>query len=96
MTDKSEPHLPPTKQIDDDAVRRAWRIVCWAGLLGSIYYQFCILGAPRNKWLVDLGARAKDFGLIAGAGALAIAFQILGAHLTNLVVRRKLVWMSIT
>jgi MFS family permease len=88
--------LPPTKQIDDDAVRRAWRIVCWAGLLGSIYYQFCILGAPRNKWLVDLGARAKDFGLIAGAGALAIAFQILGAHLTNLVVRRKLVWMSIT
>jgi MFS family permease len=70
--------------------------VCWAGLLGSLYGQFCILGAPRNKWLIDLGATAWDFGLIGGAGALAIGFQILGAHLTNLLRARKLPWMVMT
>lgn len=93
---KTEPHPSLPKHLEGDALRRAWRIVCWAGLLGSIYYQFCILGAPRNKWLVDLGATAGDFGLIAGAGALAIGFQILGAHLTNLLRYRKLPWMIIT
>lgn len=58
--------------------------------------QFCIMGAPRSKWLVDLGATATDFGLIGGAGALAIGFQILGAHITNCLRHRKPVWMAVT
>jgi MFS family permease len=82
--------------VSGDELRRAWRIVCWAGLLGSLYGQFCILAAPRNKWLIQLGATATDFGLIAGAGAFAIGFQILGAHLTNLLSTRKLAWMIVT
>ncbi|GIX44031.1 MAG: hypothetical protein KatS3mg130_0439 [Candidatus Sumerlaea sp.] len=75
---------------------RVWRIVSWAGLLGSLYGLLCILGAPRVKWLTELGATAFDFGLIAAAGALALAFQIVGAFLTNRVRRRKLPWMIIT
>ncbi|MCX7625981.1 MAG: MFS transporter [Candidatus Sumerlaeaceae bacterium] len=96
MKQANDPYPSKPSGISGDELRRAWRIVCWAGLLGSLYGQFCILGAPRNKWLIDLGATASDFGLIGGAGALAIGFQILGAHLTNLLRTRKLPWMIIT
>lgn len=96
LRQENDPYPTKPSGVSGDELRRAWRIVCWAGLLGSLYGQFCILGAPRNKWLIDLGATAADFGLIGGAGALAIGFQILGAHLTNVLRSRKLPWMIIT
>jgi MFS family permease len=82
--------------ISHSDLMRVWRIVSWAGLLGSLYGLLCILGAPRVKWLTEVGATAFDFGLIAAAGALALAFQIVGAHLTNRIRHRKLPWMIIT
>jgi len=76
-------------------VKRAWRIVTWAGLLGSIYYVSCITGAPRIKYLTELGATAFDFGLIAGLGSIVIVFQLLGSLMISKVTRRKPVWIAL-
>jgi len=74
-------------------MRRVWRVVTWAGLLGSIYYLTCITGAPRIKFLTELGATAFHFGLISGLGALVIAFQIVGSVIGNRIRRRKPLWI---
>jgi MFS family permease len=89
MPTKTEPFLLPP-----DQVRRAWRFVVWAGLLGSLYGLLCIGGAPRIKYLTDLKATAFDFGLMAGFGAFAIGFQIVGSVLVNRLQRRKPAWMA--
>ena len=96
MKQESEQYAHRSQQITPEYLRRSWKIVCWAGLLGSLYGQFCIMGSPRSKWLIDLGATAADFGRIGAAGALAIGFQILGAHITNKLQFRKVPWMVIT
>lgn len=77
-------------------LKRAWSYVTWAGLLGSTYFLFCIGGAPRIKYLTELGATATDFGLMAGLGAFVIVFQIASSILANSVARRKPPWMVIT
>lgn len=77
-------------------VKRAWRIVSWAGLLGSTYYLLCVNGAPRIKFLTELHATNSDFGLIAGLGSFLLIFQILGSILSNRLTRRKPLWMFIT
>jgi len=83
------------KQLSPTEVRHAWRLVTWAGLLGSIYYLACITGAPRIKYLTELGATALDFGIISGLGAVVLVFQIAGSLLVNKVPRRKPVWMAL-
>ena len=75
--------------------RRAWRIITWAGFLGSTYYLLCIAGAPRVKYLIELGATPFDFGLITTLGALVLAFQVLGSVLGNRVVHRKALWVAL-
>jgi len=90
MSDEQE-HLP----LSSEEMRRSWRLVTWAGLLGSVYYLFCIGGAPRIKYLTELGATAFHFGLIAGLGAFAIVFQIASSILANRVPRRKPAWMLV-
>jgi MFS family permease len=82
-------NLPPAD------MKRAWRIVTWAGLLGSSYYLLCVYGAPRIKFLTELKATASDFGLIAGLGALVLAFQVFGAVIANRLNRRKPLWMTL-
>lgn len=74
-------------------LRKAWRIVSWAGLLGSIYFLLCITGAPRIKFLTQLGATPFDFGLMSGVGSFALIFQIAGSMLSNALGRRKPLWM---
>ncbi len=86
---------PESSYIPMPEVRRAWRIVTWAGLAGSIYYILCVVGAPRIRFLTELDATALDFGLIAGLGAFAMLFQILGSALSNRVRRRKYIWMGL-
>jgi len=81
--------LPP------EQLRRIWRTVTWAGLLGSVYYLLCITGAPRIKFLTELGATASDFGLIAGLGSFTIVFQIGGSILAQRLRRRKPAWMAL-
>lgn len=76
-------------------MRRAWRLVTWAGLLGAIYYILCVNGAPRIRFLTELNATALDFGLIAGLGAFAMSFQIVGSLLSNRLARRKYVWITV-
>lgn len=76
-------------------MRRAWRIVTFAGVLGTIYVLLCIAGAPRIKFLTELHATPFDFGLIAGLGAFAIGFQIIGSIWCNRVTMRKPLWMTI-
>jgi MFS family permease len=85
-----------TSLIPLSDARRAWRIVTWAGFLGSIYYILCVNGAPRIKFLTALNATAFDFGMIAGLGSFAICLQILGSMLSNRLQYRKSVWMALT
>ncbi|HOZ48068.1 MAG TPA: MFS transporter, partial [Candidatus Hydrogenedentes bacterium] len=76
-------------------LRRAWRIITWAGFLGSTYYLLCISGAPRVKYLTELDATPFDFGVISSLGAVALAFQILGSTLGHRLRRRKPLWMTL-
>src|SRR5690606_33655059 len=64
-------------------------------LLGAIYYILCVNGAPRIRFLTELNATALDFGLIAGLGAFAMSFQIVGSLLSNRLARRKYVWITV-
>lgn len=89
MSIEESPHPKPTLDM-----KRAWRFVTWAGLLGSTYYLACIIGIPRIKFLTELGATAFDFGLISGLASAALTFQIVGSILGNRVRRRKPVWMT--
>lgn len=82
--------------ISPAEVKRAWRVVSWAGLLGSIYYLICITGAPRIKYLTELKASPFDFGLIAGFGSFALIFQVVGSMISNRIASRKPVWMVLT
>jgi MFS family permease len=75
--------------------RRAWRIITWAGFLGSTYYLLCVAGAPRVKYLTELEATPFDFGLISSLGAFVLAFQVVGSMLSNRVVHRKVLWVSL-
>lgn len=75
-------------------LHRAWRLVTWAGVLGSTYYTICVNGVPRVKFLTELDATAADFGLISGLASFAIVFQILGGVLSNRIRRRKPLWMT--
>ena len=75
--------------------KRTWRIITWAGFLGSTYYLLCVTGAPRVKYLTELEATPFDFGLISALGAGVLAFQILGSMLSNRLVRRKPLWIVI-
>jgi hypothetical protein len=77
-------------------VRHAWRLVTFAGVLGTIYALLCITGAPRIKFLTELKATPFDFGLIAGLGAFSIGFQIFGSILCNRLRLRKPMWMTLT
>lgn len=72
-----------------------WRVITAAGLLGTIYYQICIFGAPRTKFLLALGATPFDFGLLASLGAITMAFQLLSAALANRVKHRKPIWIAL-
>jgi MFS family permease len=85
----------PDKDSSSPEFLRHWRIVTVAGLLGMTYYKCCILGAPRTKFLVELGATPFDFGLIAGLGALAMVFQLLSGMVANRLHRRKRIWMTL-
>lgn len=90
MTDQTtKPYLSP------EELKRSWRIVTWAGLLGTIYYILCINGAPRIKFLTEMNATAFDFGLIAGLSSLALAFQVVGSVVASRVKRRKVIWMTL-
>lgn len=81
--------------ISDSQFRRSWRVVTWAGLLGTIYYILCITGVPRIKYLTVLKATAFDFGLISGLGSLALAFQVFGGVIANHLRCRKPLWMAL-
>jgi MFS family permease len=76
-------------------IQAIWKVVTWAGLLGSIYYVLCVNGAPRIKFLTEMGATARDFGIISGIGSFALIFQIAGSMLGNRLIRRKPVWMAL-
>ena len=75
--------------------KRSWRIVTVAGVLGMMYYRCCLMGAPRTKFLVELGATPFHFGLISGLGSLTMACQLLAGVWSNRLRRRKPVWMTL-
>ena len=79
----------------DREFRRHWRTVAIAGLLGTIYAA-CVASAPRTKYLVDLSATPFDFGLIAGLSAIALTFQVASGIWTNLLRRRKPLWIALS
>ncbi len=81
--------------ISPAQMKRAWFFVTWAGFLGGSYFLINIQGAPRIKFLTELGATAFDFGLIQLLVSIALVFQILGSLLGNRVRHRKAVWMTI-
>ena len=74
-------------------MERAWRIVTWAGFLGTTYYLLCVAGAPRIKFLTELEATAFDFGLISSLAAVVLVFQVAGSLIGNRLRRRKAFWM---
>lgn len=82
-------------QITGAQWKRAWRIITWAGFLGSTYYLLCINGAPRVKYLTELGATPFHFGLITTLGSLVLALQILGSAIGSRVRSRKYLWISL-
>ncbi len=84
----------PTKQLTKGELHRAWRLVTWAGVLGSTYYTICVNGIPRVKFLTELDATAADFGLISGLASFAIVFQIAGGVIGNRIRHRKSLWMA--
>ncbi|MBI4559892.1 MAG: MFS transporter [Candidatus Hydrogenedentes bacterium] len=84
---------PEPTELASSEIRRAWRIVTWAGLLGSTYHLLCINGAPRVKFLTELEATASHFGLISGLAAFVLAFQIVGSVLTNRIRHRRGWWI---
>lgn len=81
------------EQLSAPEWRRTWRIITWAGFLGSTYYLLCINGIPRVKYLTELGATPFDFGLISTLGALVLSFQIIGSMVANRLARRKKAWI---
>ena len=64
-----------------------------AGCLGTMYGMFCIGGAPRTKFLTELGATPGDFGTISALSSFALVFQIVCALWVNRLPRRKPMWM---
>ncbi|MCX7014252.1 MAG: MFS transporter [Candidatus Sumerlaeota bacterium] len=87
MSDSSPPSRLPYSEF-----KRYWRIVGFAGLLGTVYGT-CVAGAPRTRFLVELRASPLVFGLITSFGSLAILFQIFGADWANRMRRRKPFWI---
>jgi len=87
--------LQTGKGIEPGTLRRSWRIITWAGFLGSVYYLLCISGAPRIKFLTELGATPFDFGLISSLGAVVLTFQVLGSIVGNRTQHRKPLWIAI-
>ncbi len=87
--------MKDSEQLTGAEWRRAWRIITWAGFLGSTYYILCVAGAPRVKYLTELEATPFDFGLIATLASFALAFQILGSMLGNRLTRRKALWITL-
>ncbi|HPK03334.1 MAG TPA: MFS transporter [Candidatus Sumerlaeota bacterium] len=85
----------PDSSLSPTQFRQTWRVVTWAGMFGAAYYTLCVTGAPRVKFLTEIGASPFHFGLIATIGSLAILFQLFGGLLTNHVSRRKPVWMAV-
>lgn len=86
---------PTTQGLTAEQLRRTWRLVMIAGSLGATYLLICVNGAPRVKFLTELGATAFDFGLIAAITSLSLGFQILAGAMDTHLTRRKPVWMAI-
>lgn len=80
---------PAHQSISPKQFERAWRLVTASGSLGTIYAILCVVGAPRTKFLLEIGATAFHFGLISGGGALAVTFQILSGLMASRLKRRK-------
>ena len=87
--------MSSSDKLSEAQWRRAWRIITWAGFLGSTYYLLCIAGAPRVKYLTELEATPLSFGLISSLASFALAFQVLGSILANRVARRKPLWIAL-
>ncbi|MCX7049332.1 MAG: MFS transporter [Candidatus Sumerlaeota bacterium] len=79
-----------------DEMRRVWKTVAFAGLFGSLYYNLCIFGAPRLKFLTELHCSDFHIGLLSGMGSLALVWQIAGSMLANRFRWRRPVWMALT
>lgn len=84
----------PHNGISPSQMKRAWFFVTWAGFLGCSYFLINIQGAPRIKFLTELGATAFDFGLIQLLVSVALVFQIVGSLVGNRIRHRKAVWMT--
>lgn len=89
------PEGEPSRALTEHDLRRAWRSVTAAGMVGIAYFSFCILEVPRVRFLTELGATAFDFGLISSLACLAVGFQVLAAFAINRVRRRKALWMTV-
>jgi MFS family permease len=80
---------------EPSSFRRHWRIVTVAGLLGMTYFRCCLIGAPRTKFLTELGATERHFGIIASLAAVTMAFQLVSGALANRLRQRKPLWMTL-
>ncbi|MBN1867230.1 MFS transporter [Candidatus Sumerlaeota bacterium] len=81
--------------IPREQARKSWRYVMSAAALGAVYFEICHMGAPRTKFLLQIGARPVDFQIISAFISLSLAFQIVGGVVTNRLARRKVVWMTL-
>ncbi|MFP4381580.1 MAG: MFS transporter [Candidatus Sumerlaeia bacterium] len=77
-------------------LRRAWKIVTYAGALGMIYFLICGPNALRTKFLYEMGATEYHFGVMASLASLSLGFQIISGFLANALRRRKPFWMVMT
>ena len=62
--------------LDPLVFKRAWNWGIFASMCCMIYTSICI-GAPRTKYLNDIGMTAYHFGIIAALSSLSWGFQIV-------------------
>ena len=90
VMDAIEPYDPD----DLDQLRRAWRIVMLAGVLGSCYLVF-VAGAPRTGFLRALGFGPKEFGITTGLTSIAMLAQFFSGILATRLSRFRKTWTFI-
>lgn len=72
-----------------------WRRSTMAGSAGIAYFILCITGAPRLRFLTELGAGSTEIALLASCASAMYLFQFLAGVVAPYIRSRKRAWMAL-
>ena len=90
----ASPSKPSSAPPPPGELRRIWRTVTWAGVLGTVYAQIQT-STPRARFLVQMGFAPFHFAVLETLNAVSLTMQIVSGYLANMVPRRKPLWIAL-